>query len=63
MRKTNIIIAFILLLLTDSCSNVQNEFSSNRCYFIFENGNHNNSRLAEAMDAYSGVFCTISLIN
>ena len=60
MRKTNIIIAFILLLLTNSCSNVQNEFSSNKCYFVFEN---NNSRLAEAMTAYSGVFCTVSLVN
>ena len=63
MRKTNIIIAFILLLLTNSCSNVQNEFSSNKCYFVFENSNHNNSRLAEAMTAYSGVFCTVSLVN
>lgn len=63
MRKTNIIIAFILLLLTNSCSNVQNEFSNNKCYFVFENSNHNNSRLAEAMTAYSGVFCTVSLVN
>lgn len=63
MKKTNIIITFILLLLADSCSNVQNEYSSNKCYFVFENSNHNNSRLAEAMTAYSGVFCTVSLIN
>jgi hypothetical protein len=62
MKKTNIIIAFMLLLLTSSCGNVQNEFSSNRCYFIFENSKHNNPRLAEAMTPYSGMFCTISLV-
>ena len=46
-------------LLWAACGPVENEFSSERIFFVFDNGLHHNDALAEAMVPNSGIFCTI----
>lgn len=39
----------------------ENEYSNNRCYFVFENSTHMNVTLQSAMNSVSpGIFCRIS---
>ena len=46
-------------LLWAACGHVENEFSNERIFFVFDNSLHHNDALAEAMVPNSGIFCTI----
>ena len=48
------------LLLLSACSNSEFEYSNNRCYFVFDNAQHNDPTLTSALIASSpGTFCRI----
>ncbi|MDD7317319.1 MAG: hypothetical protein SOZ80_03995 [Prevotella sp.] len=64
MKHTSVALltAALLALLTAACSNSEFEFSSHRCYLIFDNAEHNDPTLASALVAASpGTFCRISM--
>lgn len=57
-------IAIILLCLTaflTSCSDTENEFSSYRCYLVFQNDRHQDMTLASSLNPNApGIFCRVS---
>lgn len=50
----------LLLLIPISCGDVQREYSTKPCYFVFDNLVHNDATIASAMTPYSGVFTTVT---
>ena len=50
-----------LTLLFSNCGDVENEFSTYPCYFVFDNSTHNDATLAAAMTPYSGTFVCVTL--
>lgn len=51
---------FFALFFLCSCSNSEFEYSNNRCYFVFDNAQHNDPTLTSALIASSpGTFCRI----
>lgn len=62
-RKTSGVgIAFVFILSLFSCSNSEFEYSNTRCYFVFDNAQHNDPTLTSALIATSpGTFCRIYL--
>lgn len=60
MRRYTLFILALLALFT-SCGDTDYEFSTNRCYFIFENNGPRSTALASAMNPMSpGIFCRIT---
>ncbi|MCD8210785.1 MAG: hypothetical protein LUC37_04490 [Prevotella sp.] len=57
MKRLVLYITSILLLF--SCGNMEYEYSSEKCYFIFDNTASRSIYLSQAMTPYSGVFCRI----
>ena len=56
MRITKILL-LCMVLLSVSCGNIENEFSTIPCYLIIDNNLHKDATLASAMTAASpGVF-------
>ena len=52
-------VGFLLLILS-ACTKSEFEYSSNRCYFVFDNAQHNDPTLTSALIASSpGTFCRI----
>ena len=58
-QSFRLLIIGLSALLWAACGPVENEFSSERIFFVFDNGLHHNAALAEAMVPNSGIFCTI----
>jgi len=59
MRITKILL-LCMVLLSASCGNIENEFSTIPCYLIIDNNLHKDATLASAMTAASpGGFCYI----
>lgn len=55
-----LLLSALLALVLTSCSNSEFEFSKYRCFFIFDNAEHNDPTLASALIATSpGTFCRI----
>ena len=46
-------------VLALACGDAQNEFSSVRCFFVFDNAVHQNSVLSAAMTPHAHVFATV----
>lgn len=60
----NTLAVVLLSLFFGSCSDVENEFSKERCYLIIDNSVHQDHLLAAAMNANApGFFCSIEIIN
>jgi len=55
LRKLDFLLASTLLL---ACGNMENEYSSSHCYFVFDNSVHQDAVLASSCNAASpGIFC------
>ena len=50
----------VATLTITSCGDVQREFCTKPCYFVFDNAVHNDATLLSAMTPYSGVFVTVT---
>lgn len=59
MKRYSLLVLLTLCLVV-SCDDVQNEFSSHHCYFVFDNAAHQDATLASAMTPYGGIFVTIT---
>lgn len=53
----------ILTALSVSCNHVQEEYSRQSCYLVFDNSTHNDPTLAGGMTRYTGIFVTITTGN
>lgn len=52
--------ALVAAVALGSCTNAEEEYSDEPCYFFFDNSVHQNSTLATAMDSESpGVYCLV----
>ena len=58
--KRHCLLVLLTLCLAVSCDDVQNEFTSQHCYFVFDNTAHQDATLASAMTPYSGIFVTVT---
>lgn len=56
---TLLLLSFLLGLV--SCGDVQNEFTSRRCFVLFDNMIHSNAVLAGAMTPNSGIYVRMTL--
>ena len=60
IRKSSFMLGWVLLLFLFSCSDSEFEYSNNRCYFVFDNAQHNDPTLTSALISSSpGTFCRI----
>ena len=62
MKKRGMTLLLLSLLLgIMACGDVQNEFTSERCFVLFDNMIHSNAVLAGAMTPNSGIYVRITL--
>ena len=62
MKKRGITLLLLSLLLgIMACGDVQNEFTSRRCFVLFDNMIHSNAVLAGAMTPNSGIYVRMTL--
>lgn len=62
MKKHGLTFLLLSLLLgTIACGDVQNEFTSRRCFVLFDNLIHSNAVLAGAMTTNSGIYVRMTL--
>lgn len=62
MKKRGITLLLLSLLLgIMACGDVQNEFTSMRCFVLFDNMIHSNAVLAGAMTPNSGIYVRMTL--
>ena len=62
MKKRGMTLLLLSLLLgIMACGDIQNEFTSKRCFVLFDNGIHLNAVLAGAMTPNSGIYVRITL--
>jgi len=59
MKKVLLFAIITVCMLTISCGETEHEFSNYHCYFVFDNGIHNNSVAAGAMTPYSNIFVVV----
>lgn len=59
-RLKILILAVFAMLFPTSCGDVQREFSTKPCYFVFDNAVHNDAIIAATMTPYSGVFTIVT---
>ena len=52
MKKVLLFAIITVCMLTISCGETEHEFSNYHCYFVFDNGIHNNAVAAGAMTPY-----------
>ena len=62
MKKRGMTLLLLSLLLgIMACGDIQNEFTSKRCFVLFDNMIHSNAVLAGAMTPNSGIYVRITL--
>ena len=59
MKKVLFFAIITVCMLTISCGETEHEFSNYHCYFVFDNGIHNNAVAAGAMTPYSNIFVVV----
>ena len=59
MKKVLFFAIITVCMLTVSCGETEHEFSNYHCYFVFDNGIHNNPVAAGAMTPYSNIFVVV----
>ena len=53
--------ALAMLMVLSSCGDSENEFTTGKCYFVFDNSVHNDATLASAMNPNApGIFCQVT---
>ena len=59
MKKVLFFVIITVCMLMVSCGETEHEFSNYHCYFVFDNGIHNNPVAAGAMTPYSNIFVVV----